>query len=284
MNGALFPPADSPATPPPLPGLKRAFGDRFGSVAAMRGFLQLIWFPRSRAWRYQLNGKSGTSFALNLLFELEFGHPFTTRVAASETGNQHPDFALFQQAEARLLSNPLRVKETWTAFRAFPGLTLATVRDPYARALSGFVYLCRSHAMGDRRFLSERLRLNALAGFDWDCHPDTAEGFERFLQYLRDQATAFGAETLDPHWRPQALHIRPEITRPDLIGRTEALDVFARAVAERLDRPLPAALRDQRLNVTGGGARAGDLYDAGRRRLVEEFYAEDFALFDYPRA
>lgn len=267
--------------PPSVEGLCDAFGTQFGSIAAMRSFLDLIWFPKSRAWRYQLNGKSGNSFVLELLFELEFGVPFTTWVDPAVTGNQHARFALFQVRDAGLYSNAMRENDTWQDFTSFSGLTLATVRDPYARALSGFFYLCRSHRLGDRRFLSERLRLNVLAKFNWDIHAGTAEGFDRFLCYLRDYADTVGSEALDAHWRPQVLHIRPDILRPDLIGRTEALGDFAVQVAKRLDRPLPARLDGFERNATDSAKQGGGFYTPERRHIVKTLYAQDFEIFGY---
>lgn len=282
MSPRLFPPPEPGAragAAEPVSGLNKAFGDQFGSVAAQRSYLQLIVFPRSRAWRYQLNGKSGTTFMMNLLFELEFGQPFTTRVSVAESGNQHPHFALFQMVNAGLLSNALREKDAFDAVRAFPGLTLATVRNPYDRARSGFAYLCRSHDQADRRFLPERLRLNALTGFDWTRHPGTTEGFDRFLSYLEMVAAEFGAEALDPHWRPQALHIRPEILQPDLIGRTEALDQFAQQIAQRLNRPLPE--QTGRLRTNRGENATGLALTPDQRARIATLYAADFDLFEY---
>ncbi|MCR8550902.1 sulfotransferase family protein [Salipiger sp. P9] len=275
----------SRTTPPPdpVPALMAVFPEAFGSVAAAQRFVQNIWFPPSRAWRYQLNGKSGNTFVLNLMFELEYGTPFTCRVAQGETGNQHPDFALFQVSQSGLWGNAFAAGGAIADVLGFPGLTLATVRDPYARALSGFFYLCRSHELGDRRFLTERIRMNALAGMDWDRDAGTPQGFSRFLHYLRDSAESFGAEDLDAHWMPQALHIRPGIYRPDLVGRTEELAPFARAVAARLDRPLPARLEGLRRNASSRPKEGPDFYaEPGLRALVETLYAADFELFEYP--
>ncbi|MBN9889805.1 sulfotransferase family 2 domain-containing protein [Salipiger abyssi] len=262
----------------------KTYPEAFGAPEAAQRFVQNVWFPPSRAWRYQLNGKSGNTFVLNLLFELEYGTPFTCQVGQAETGNQHPDFALFQVLASGLWGNAFTAGGTLSDVVKFPGLSLATVRDPYARALSGFFYLCRSHALGDRRFLTERIRMNALAGMDWERDANTPQGFSRFLHYLRDSAEAFGAEDLDPHWMPQALHIRPEIYRPDLIGRTEDLAPFAKRVADRLDRPLPARMEGLRRNASSRPKDGPDFYaEPGLRGLVETLYARDFDLFDYSR-
>lgn len=283
MQDKIFP-VRAKAPPPPVPALLRRYPDSFGSAMAARRFVQLIHFPPSRAWRYQLNGKSGSTYMLNLLFELEYGTPFTCHVDHAETGNQHPEFALFQLPQAGLWANAIQAGDKLGQFLNFPGLSLATVRNPFDRALSGFRYLCRSHRLGDRRFLAERLRLNALARFDWSRDGDTPAGFARFLGYLRDSAAAQGADSLDPHWMPQSLHLRPEIYRPDMVGRTEDLDSFARALARRLDRPLPDLARLRR-NSGDRDTRAipADFLTPTCRALIEEVYEEDFELFEYPR-
>lgn len=204
---------------------------------AAQRFLQLIYFPSSYRWRYQLNGKSGNTFVLNLLFELEFGEKFTSRVANS--GNQHPEFALFMLPSARLLANALSSSQALSSVLDFEDLSIATVRNPFDRARSGFTYLCRSHEAGDQRFLPERLRLNSLMQFDWETGPYTSKGFGKFLDYLTMMSESEGLESLDPHWLPQVLHIRPTLYKLDIIGRTENMASFAKDLAERLDQPLP---------------------------------------------
>lgn len=279
MTAKLFPPARIEAPPTVVSDLLKAAPSAFPDAAAAKRFVQLIYFPASRRWRYQLNGKSGNTFVLNLLFELEFGTPFTCRL--TETDNQHLDFALFQQPQARLLANVLSTGEDVSAVLEFPGLSLATVRDPFSRARSGFRYLCRSHEVGDRRFLPERLRLNGLAGFDWERDPLTTRGFGKFLGYLTMIAEAEGADALDPHWLPQHLHIRPNLYKPDLIGRTEDLAAFAAELAARLDRPLPE-LSGLKSNATAHAGGGGAFYDdPAMAHMVRALYAEDFRLFGY---
>jgi hypothetical protein len=259
-----------------------AVADQFGSPVALEQYLKLIVQPPCRAWRYQLNGKSGSTFTLNLLFELEYGHPFRAHVSTFETGNQHSDFALFAQLEAGLLDTALHQCDGWHDFRAFSGLRLATVRNPYHRAVSGFHYLCRSHTLGDRRFLPERLRLMALADFDFERDCGTVAGFDRFLGYVRDFATSFGHEAVDPHWRAQALNIRPELYEPDLVGRVEAMSDFALEVARRLDRPLISDLACLRRNRAVFDSPEDLLGSPNIRRKIEQIYAADFDLFEYP--
>jgi hypothetical protein len=261
--------------------LMERFPGHFGSAEAALRFTRQVWFPASRSWRYQLNGKSGTTYVLNLLFELEYGAPFTCQVSAVTTGNQHPDFALFQLSQAGLYSNSVREEEDLAAFDGFKGLSLATVRNPYSRALSGYRYICRSHEAGDRRFLAERIRMNALAGMNWDLHLNTPEGFGRFLSYIREQADTMGPESVDAHWMQQVLHIRPDIYQPDLIGRTDRLEAFSDEVAARLDRPRLQSDGPAHRNQTSGGSSVNDSYlTPERRRIIEEVYGPDLEFFE----
>ncbi len=282
-DGRLFPPRNMQDLAPVLSEIPESVSTQFASSAALQSYLKLIVQPPSKAWRYQLNGKSGNTFTLNLLYELEHGYPFRGRVAVSETGNQHPDFALFAQVGSGLLSTALVESKTWEDFCNFPGLRLATVRHPAKRALSGFRYLCRSHDVGDRRFLHERLRLSALTGFDFDTDRDTVRGFELFLAYIRDYADSFGAEAVDPHWRLQALHIRPDLYRPDITGRTEEMASFAQTVAARLDRPLISDLSEMRSNASSTSVSDELLRGPSIHRLIEDIYGQDFDLFEYAR-
>jgi hypothetical protein len=280
----LFPPRPMQAaeqTASLLAEMAAAVGGQFSSASAIKQYLKLIILPPSRAWRYQLNGKTGNTFTLNLLFELDHGHSFQGHVAPSETGNQHPHFALFAQVGTGLLDTALNRTESWQAFRDFPGLRLATVRNPYQRAVSGFRYLCRSHEVGDRRFLPERLRLMALTGFDFERDHGTVQGFDRFLRYIQDFADTFGADAVDPHWRSQALHIRPDLYRPDIVGRTEEMASFAAEVARRLGRPLVSDLAQLNCNPSTSGVQGDLLSSAHVRRRIEQIYADDFTLFEY---
>lgn len=116
----------------------QACGGLWVITSAIEQNLKLIDLPPSLAWRYQLNGKSGNTFTLNLLFELDHGIPFQSHVAPSETGIQHPDFALFAQVGTGFLDTALNRTEGWQAFRYLAWLRLATMPKPCHHAVSGF--------------------------------------------------------------------------------------------------------------------------------------------------
>ncbi len=280
-NGA--PPA-SDGDPALAVALTKLLPGRFPNLETARRYCLNIWYPKSNRWIYQLNAKSGNSFTLGLLFELEFGVPFTAQMQSGT--NQHPDFALFQLCRAGLCSNIAQHALSAAQFEALPGLRLATVRNPFARAVSSFRYFCRSHELGDERFVVDRLRIMALGGFDWTAHSDTPTGFLIFLRYIRALQEEGTPDLIDAHWLPQAQHIEPFLYRPELIGKTEDMEAFARQVAERLETSLPLGMTD-RLARNEAEAEpthdrvAGFYRDPAAKRLVRLIYEEDFDRFEY---
>ncbi len=276
-----------PAKPTSQPAIvtryMAAHPEAFDSETAVARYLKLIVCPPSRRWRYQLNGKSGNTYALNLLFEIEYGCPFTAALDQAGSGNLHPDFALFQLVSAGLLSTLSKLGDPIEEIDAFPGLSLATVRNPWTRIVSAFFYLCRSHEVGDRRFLPERIRLNALCQFDWEKDTNTVRGFEKFVDYIDIVARDLGPDALDAHWLPQALHIRPDLYRPDIIGRTEALDRFAEEVQDALDVEQRVPVSRLRTNRRPGhGIDVAEFVSSSRvQEIVRRIYAEDFGRFGY---
>lgn len=265
--------------------LKKRYPRRFSSQAAAKRYCGNLWFPKSKRWMYQLNGKSGNTFILGLLFELEFGVPF--QAALSTKVNQHPDFALFQTCIAGVLANVAQRELSLQAFQDMPALRLATVRNPFDRALSGFFYLCRSQTVGDQRFLTERIRIQAMTQFDWTLDPNTPHGFVKFLSYVAQMQAQGDPMLVDAHWLPQEKHIEPTIYKPDLIGRTEAMGGFARNIAARLETDLPEEIetrlsRNESANSATRTERRAQFYsDPEAANLVRQIYEQDFELFGY---
>lgn len=251
----------------------------FPNLRTAERFCGNFFYPRSENWIYQLNAKSGNTSTFALLFELEFGVPFHVHLK-TET-NQHPDFALFQIGQAGLYATVRGRGLTLAEFDSFPGLRLATVRNPFTRAVSSFLYLCRSQKIGDRRFLSERIRISALGGFDWSRHDGTAKGFLKFLAYTRATQLQCTPDMIDAHWLPQVQHIQPTIYRPDLIGRVEELDKFAVEIAERLGKRPPKKKPHRNQSKKGDEKRIDFYADKAAVRMVREIYADDFTAFDY---
>lgn len=282
-GGGIFPDS-APAWPKQRARLRKALekhGKRFAGEAQCLQYFHYIVTPRSGLWAFKPSGKTGTTSTLHFLFHLEFGRPL--RAAVTRLGDLNIDQAAHELARARVFAFlPERddTKNCLTYLRRT--LRLATVRHPAARALSGFRYFCRSQAEGKEQFAVDRLRMNALVDFDWERHPDTPEGFVRFLEFIRLELAENTTRQTNEHWAPQHLNIRPEIFRPQLLGRTEDLPAFFRAIAERLDRPLPAGvdLATPR-NPQAPVEHEAFLNHPQARRLIAEVFARDFEVFGY---
>lgn len=243
-------------------------------------YLKNIWYPKSKNWSYPLNGKAGNTFTLDLLFEIEFGFNFTS--VFNTPANHHPDFAVFQQMNAGLLTNPVKDRLSLNEFETLPGVRIATVRNPFKRAVSSFRYFCRSHQFADQRFSLERVRINALEGFDWGKDPLTAIGFKKFVRYVYFTKEALPRVYVDAHWAPQTWNIQPDIFAPNLIGKVEDMSSFATAVRAELASEQPAAKGEGRKNKSDYADRDVDYFaDAEVSQMLRQIYESDFERFEY---
>lgn len=258
--------------------LRRDHPEALPSNEAAAQYLRRIHVPASLRWAFLNNGKAGTSSSRRLLFQLEFGVPLTVAWDVSDDINSDAVAHRLQGPSgilrpAALIADPLN--------RLAGSLRLTTVRHPLDRALSAFEYLCKSHDLRHSWFVQDRLRMNAMVGFDWDRHPRTAEGFSRFLDYAGQTIATAGAQAVDPHWRPQIDNILPDIFRPDLIGRLEDLPAFFSAVAERLDQKLPEEAGLPRSNRQDYRSDRASLLTPANRAAIASLYAADFNWLGY---
>lgn len=245
--------------------------------AQISALVHLICTPPTRRWAFLVNGKSGTSTVLDLLFRIEFGQFITTSVRDPNdlnTANSAHD--LVHAGVFRLLAHQeLGLSDIAEVPR------LVTVRHPSTRALSGFRYLCRSHELSHPAFRMERLRLSAETKFDWTRDCGTIRGFNLFLDWIEA-----GVETdwidVNPHWRPQSLNAFPKIYRPDVVGKREDLPAFVRALSERLAFDADELIGEiPTHNVQSGGTTDQILSDEGVARRLRTVFAADFENFGY---
>lgn len=250
----------------------------FSSPRRASAWLRYTFMPADGAWVFKPNGKTGTTSTLYFLFHLTTGHPLSAGLI--EPSGLNEDQAGHALAEARIFSSVLARRGVDPAASLAEALRITTVRHPLARAVSGFRYLCRSDALKSAQFATERLRMTALTGFDWDRDAGTAQGFLRFLEYLSIDLAHHPARPVNSHFRPQVLNILPEVFRPGLVGRCEDLPAFFRALAARLDRPVPdGALEGRPRNRQPGSA--GDVITPEATRLAAGIFAADFERFGY---
>lgn len=281
----MTPPAKTVFFNEDLPPLKRGamhqrfsdlFPDAFSGLDEVVAYLGRILVPASRTWAFTANNKCGTTTTKRLLFELEFGTPLTVELEASDDINTDVVPQKLQGAKIfRSLATLPRAPEVLKS-----ALRLTTVRHPASRVLSAFLYICETQAQKHPWMLQDRLRLNAMVGFDWRHDSRSAAGFVKFLRFIelvRDQA---GIAHVNPHWRPQFGLIRPDVLEPNLIGRAENLAPFFSELAARLDRPLPAqftTLHANRQDKSG----AADLMTPEAEALITAIFAQDYTWLGY---
>ena len=247
---------------------------RFAKQADMVAWLDAVTLPASGAWAYGRIPKTGTNTVLAALHQFEFGVPITT--AITEANNTAPDTAPHHLGEAGIFMAPLQTTHApevlENAFR------FTVLRHPVSRALSSFVYLCRSHELATRQLAPVRLRLSAQTGFDWTRDPHTTSGFEKLLDFVEEmQGTA--RLTLDRHIAPQTSAMSREIFRPALVGRTEEMAKFLARLARAFGTRLPEELATSRRNVT---PRSGADLELGTslRTRVESVFHDDMEWYE----
>ncbi|KPP84148.1 MAG: sulfotransferase family enzyme [Rhodobacteraceae bacterium HLUCCA08] len=204
----------------------------------LAGHLDRITLPATGAWAFGRIPKTGTHTVLAALHELEFGTPISTAVA--DPANTADDTAPHLLDAAGLFYTIPQAGTLPDQMDA--ALRFTVIRQPVMRALSGFAYLGRSHAARSRHLAPVRLRMTALTGFDWGRDPDTAGGFDRFLDFIA-LALDIRRFPLDGHIAPQSAALPADAFAADLTGRTEELGPFLTRLAKALDRPPPPAMQ-----------------------------------------
>lgn len=269
-------------TPPPqrravAERLATLHPDRFANADQTLPFLRSIHLPASLRWAFLNNGKAGTSSARRFLFQIEFGVPLTT--AWNVPHDINPDSVVHNlQGNAGVLRAalvlPMPLEKLSNALR------MTTVRNPISRAISAFEYLCKSHDLAHSWFAQDRLRMNAVAGFNWMVDPRTATGFLKFLDYLQWSQEHLALADINPHWRAQIDNIVPAVYRPDIIGRVEDMPSFFRIVADHLSEPCPESFTSITANRQEYPSGKEWVTSAALSR-IRSFYARDFDWLGY---
>lgn len=262
-----------------LAALATKFPKHFRGEADARDYLDRMFVPRSRRWAFMRNSKTGNSSVIEYLFQLEFGH----HVSASFV---NPNDINEAAAVHRLIPADVFRQVTY-----LPGqlddltdcLRITTARHPVTRAVSSFRYICRSDELEHNWFLSDRLRMTALTGFDWSRHRGTADGFLRFLDYIRISRQEAGKNAINRHWRPQRENVLPGLFKPDLIGRLEDLDSFRAELMDRLGAAgnMPPSIGTFNANPGKADEDKMALLTPEVRRSIEDVYAIDFKWLGY---
>lgn len=253
-------------------------GPAFRNRAEMEAFFRYVFTPRSNRWAFLSSGKTGTTSAIGMLFELEFGVPLTA--SAGSLTDMNRDGAVHHTIEAgvfRALHQRADIDSMTAYLRGT--LRIATVRHPTDRAWSAFRYLCRSQDLAHPQFAQDRIRLCATTGFDWTRHARSRDGFLLFLDYVALGLSESGGMPVNNHWRPQVMDIRPDLFPPDILGRMEDPAAFAAALQARLGPS--ARLAPRALNRSDDGDHPDWLSESAVRARLEQVYAADYEAFRY---
>ena len=184
-------------------------------------------------------------------------------------GEPHEEPASVHDRSTSPLAAPLRdeldLDEVYgSAGRYF---RFAFVRNPYSRALSGYL-----EKIAGEQWLRER-RLPQL-GFD----PDTEVTFPQFLRRVAEQKP----REMDIHWAPQ--HKLLSLGKVDygFLGRFESFHQDLRSVVDHLQLTVPDdLLQRQTAHTTHAGSKLRDYYDDECVALVRKVYRRDFEMLGY---
>lgn len=254
--------------------------EHFESRQAHDAFFSNLITPKSGRWAFVSTGKTATSSALDLLFSLEFGFPNSVSLNDPSDLNHDPQT---HRCVNHGIFRVLRQRADLVSFHDYLDQTLrvATVRHPANRLWSAFRYICRSDREKHPMFLADRLKMCAVVGFDWTKHPETKDGLVRFLDYISyicEQTVGLG---LNNHWQPQWMVVRPTFFRPDIVGRAEQPDQFARDLITRLDGDPNLVPLRRNQSMAAENQLPAFFHDPEVRCPLARIYEGDFQAFGY---
>ncbi|WP_421855113.1 sulfotransferase family 2 domain-containing protein [Oricola sp.] len=145
------------------------------------------------------------------------------------------------------------------------------VRDPLARALSGF-----SNFFLDNRNKQRKHHIEPMTRMGFSPDKATERNFDVFLDYVErciEEEPIF----MDAHFRPQFYNLRPDLVKYDRIGKVHNLSGELRDLAEVLGLPEPAGIDKPQFNVSM------KRYEATPEQVqrVRRIYAKDYAEFQF---
>lgn len=223
---------------------RRWLRDRVAEKMRVQGDLQIWWTPELRIV-YVSNPKSGCSTIKNSLKQVQ---------ALSYEKSGKP----FRRHHEPHLSDDCLRNSGLPIHSSLPRLVISSVRNPYTRALSGY--------------------LDMVEGRDTKQYPElkrwTVDTFEDHLAHVAAHRT----QTLNTHFRPQHINLDVPRIRYDAI-------VFLENLAE-LPELIKAAARNLQVETFSPHARGASSkmklhYTARSVDLVRQVYAKDFELFGY---
>jgi hypothetical protein len=174
----------------------------------------------------------------------------------SDIRARHRNSGLFVE---NILKSPLFGSPEIRQMRVF-----SVVRNPFVRALSGYLQKIATNAGSWREFAQEFGFRAEVSG--------SALRFTEFLRLLDTQRD----DRINRHFRPQYLNLLLPFSLPRFIGRLEQFDETARFLAEA-----GVSIEEQKGRPVNAGDRMEQYYTDEAVELVARKFAPDFALFGY---
>jgi hypothetical protein len=231
-----------------------SIAELFGYLADRANYLtHLSW---DRGYVYVEVPKTGCTSVKRMLQLAEHGYD-KSKLPKNIHDRAASPLARPREAPARFLE-ALRLKELFS---------FTFVRDPFSRALSGYLdKIVENHWEKERRLPP--------LGFE----PDDDVSFIEFLKAVEAQPD----EEKDIHWAPQHHLLAEGRIQFDFVGRFETLRDSLVQVADRIGIMIePSMLLRTTAHATGAADRLGEFYGDEEMRLVREIYAADFANYGY---
>jgi hypothetical protein len=272
--------APAPARQKAVLNTLKDFPKYFSGEDEARNYLRSVFLPPSLRWAFISTGKNASSTVKRFLFYLEFGCELTAEFDSSTDIN--PAAIVHQLGDSNVFQRAIYVPLCASELLAISGIKrIAIVRHPFARIVSAFRYFCSSNELKSSWLLEDRLRINAMMGFDWRTMPYTEQGMLLFLSYIEHDAERFGAWRVDAHWRPQYDFIYPDVYRPTDIGKVENLHLFLNNLWEQLNYDNNACapeIGQENRQIFASGC---DFKSSKVRSRIEKVYAKDYEYFGY---
>lgn len=164
------------------------------------------------------------------------------------------------------------------------------VRNPYSRLVSAYEGKIAVTKAGAQNNLyrdviwNSQMKAGKAPSFSfYNYEPPT---FKEFVRYIFTTDTV----TMNSHWRPQHLILRPDVVKYDFIGKFESFSKDMEFVLDELQRRNQIefsndvyhkiGVKTDNKNVYRADSWA-DYYDDETKALVYQKYKEDFDFFDY---
>lgn len=148
----------------------------------------------------------------------------------------------------------------------------ALVRNPYTRALSGYL---------DKILRGKEQKKNIAphVAAQRSCTLDDFRAKDiTFLEFCKALAGKDNIREFDHHWRPQAAHICIDIVPYSFIGKLENIDSDLKEINKHIGS---LSNTNETGHKTGAGQRLKDFYCEESMEIIANVYEEDFERFNY---